>query len=178
MPWRQLGTTWTEATLTVVTAVAIYATVIAFSRLWGQRQFAASSTYDLAFIFAMGSLVGRVVLVRVSLVNALLGLFVMFSLHSIVGWLHHHVEWIHRSIQNRPVLVAAGGEPIEEGLRHANTSAYEVHEAIRLSGYGSLDDVAVVILERNGEFSVIGRDGALDPVVFDGVVGADRLDRI
>ena len=178
MPWRELGMTWTEVTLTVITAVGIYVAIIAFSRLWGQRQFASSSTYDLAFIFAMGSLVGRVVLVRTSLANAVLGLFVMFSLHSLVGWMHHHVQWVHRWIQNSPVLVAAGGEPIEEGLRHANTSAYEVHEAIRLSGYGSLDEVAVVILERNGEFSVIGQDETLDPTVFEEVVGAERLERI
>lgn len=175
MPWHELGISWVEAGLTVVTATVIYLATIAFSRLWGQRQFATSSTYDLAFIFAIGSVIGRVLLVRTSLTNALLALAVMFALHSVVGWLHHHVEWVHRLIQNQPVLLLAHGEPIPENLRRADTSAHEVDEAIRLAGFGSTQEVVAVILERNGEFSVIGQDRQVDDSVFEEVLGADRL---
>lgn len=175
MVWKELGVSWGEAGLTVLIAVVIYSAIILFSRIWGQRQFATSSTYDLAFIFAMGSLVGRVLLVRTSLANALVGLLAMFSLHSTVGWLHHHVDWIHRTIQNRPILLLAHGRVIGDNLDRANTSRYEVDEALRLEGLGSPDDAAAVILERNGDFTVIEASRALDPDVFEEVVGREHL---
>ena len=153
--WTELGMTWSEAALTVVTAVGIYAAIISFSRIFGQRQFSTSSTYDLAFTFALGSLVGRVILVRTSLLTAVVGLATMFVLHGITGWLHHNVPLIHRAIQNRPVLLVANGEVLEENLKRARTSHLEVYQQIRLAGLGRLEEVKAVILERNGQMSVI-----------------------
>ena len=80
-----LGMTWQEAAFTVVTAVVVYTTVIVLSRVLGQRQFTVSSSYDLAFIFAMGTLVGRVVLIRTSAANAVLALVTMSVLHDVIG---------------------------------------------------------------------------------------------
>lgn len=175
MPWHQLGLTWTEAGLTAVTATSVYVAIIVLSRVLGQRQFATSSTYDLAFVFALGSLIGRVILVRVSLGTALVGLVVMFTLHSAAGWLHHRVEAVHRTIQNPPILLLAHGEVIEDNLRRAHTSRYEVHEALRLEGLGAPHDAAAVLLERNGDFAVIERGRELDPEVFSEVIGREHL---
>lgn len=171
----ELGLSWAQAWLIVVTATGIYATIILLSRVFGQRQFATSSTYDLAFIFAMGSLVGRVILVRTSLLAAVLGLFTMFSLHAVTGWLHHNVRAIHLAIQNRPILVLADGEVLEDNLRRAHMSHFELYEQLRLQGLGSLEKVRAVVLERNGDLSVIKADQPVDAEVFREVVGNDRL---
>ncbi len=175
MRLEELWLSWSDAWLTVVTAAGIYVAMIVFSRLWGQRQFATSSSYDLAFVFALGSLIGRVVLVRTTLAVALLGLFTMFALHAATGWLHHHVAVIHRLVQNRPILLVAGSTVLEDNLRRAHTSELELFQQLRLAGRGSLDDVEVVILERNGAFSVIGHDEPIDAELFQEVVGRERL---
>jgi pimeloyl-ACP methyl ester carboxylesterase len=46
--WAQLRMTWSQVSLTIATAVGVYAAILALSRLFGQRQFASLSTYDLA----------------------------------------------------------------------------------------------------------------------------------
>ncbi|MDX1658079.1 MAG: DUF421 domain-containing protein [Nitriliruptorales bacterium] len=171
----ELGMTWTEAGLTIVTATAIYAAVIVFTRVFGQRQFATSSTYDLAFVFAIGSVVGRVILVRTSLVTALLGLGVMFSLHALAGWLHHNNAWLHRVMQNPPILVVAHGEMVQDGMRRAHLSDYELFQALRQHGHASLDGLAAVILERNGRLSVIHEDAPIAPEVVEEVMGREHL---
>ena len=51
---RKLGMTWEEAALTVITAIGVYVAIIVFSRLFGQRQFANVSTYDMAFTSRWG----------------------------------------------------------------------------------------------------------------------------
>lgn len=177
MPWGQLGLSWTEAGLTAITATTIYLAIILLTRLLGQRQFATSSTYDLAFIFALGSLIGRVILVRVSLGTALVGLVVMFALHGAVGWMHHRIDVVHDVIQNPPILLLAHGEVIDGNVKRARTSRYEIHEALRLRGLGSARDAAAVILERNGEFTVIEETRELAPEVFEEVVGREHLVR-
>lgn len=172
---QALGLTWTEAWLVVVTATAIYVVVVVFSRLFGPRQFASSSTYDLAFIFALGSLVGRVILVRTSLLAAVLGLATMFVLHAVTRWLQHHIPAIHHLVQNEPVLLMANGEVLEDLLAAANTSHLELYAALRLKGFNNRGDVAAAVLELNGQISVIGSADDLDPEVVSGVVGRERL---
>lgn len=172
---NQLGVSWSDAWLTVVTAAGIYATIILLSRLFGQRQFAESSTYDLAFVFAMGSLVGRVVLVRVSLLTAVVGLSTMFVLHAVTGWLHQNIHVVHRAIQNPPILVVAHGEVLEGNRRRAHISHFEIYQQLRLHGLSSLEDVGAVILERNGRLSIITADQPIDAEVVQEVIGHEQL---
>lgn len=172
---RELWLTATEAWVTVVTATVVYLAVIALSRIFGQRQLSNSSSYDMAFVFALGSLVGRVVLVRTSLAVALLGLTTMFVLHAGTGWLHHHVGWIHDLLQNDPVLLVAEGRVVDEGMRAAHVSDAELMQALRLHGRHSLDGVAAAILERSGGISVLSEPPT--DVVLDGVRFRERLAR-
>lgn len=106
---------------------------------------------------------------RVSLLNAVVALSVMFVLHAATGWMHH-IQVVHDLIQNQPVMLAAHGHILDEALRRTGTSRSEVHQAMRLKGFGSLDEVAAVVLERNGQFSVVSRSQRLD----DGVLRGDR----
>lgn len=173
--WSELGMTSEEAALTVLTATGIYAAIILFSRIFGQRQFAMSSTYDLAFTFALGSLVGRVILVRTSLLTAVVGLATMFVLHGVTGWLHHNVTAVHRAIQNNPILLVAHGQVLDHNLRRARTSRVEVYQQVRLKGVGTLGQVQAAILERNGQMSVIRVGTELDESVFTEVHDHERL---
>lgn len=171
--WSELGSTWAQLWLTVVSAVGVYLTMMVLSRLFGQRQFASSTTYDLAFTFAMGSLIGRTVLVRVSLLNAVVALCTMFILHAGATWLHHRFGIAHELMQNRPVLLVDRGQLLDDALHQTGTSV-EVFQALRLQGMGSLDDVAALVLERNGQFSVVSRSQRLDADVFAEVTGSPR----
>ncbi len=170
-----LGLTWTEAGLVVITAVGTYTVMLLLSRIFGQRQFTQATTYDLTFVFAIGSLIGRVILVRVSLGAAVLGLVVLFCLHAATGWLHHHVPAFHRLTQNRPILLAHGGEVLEAALRDAHTSHLEVYAAVRLQGLASLEDTLAVVLERSGEISVIRRGVSVQEGLWREVAGSERL---
>lgn len=161
---------WTEALLVVVTAAGIYATVILLSRLFGQRQFSVTTSYDLAFTFALGSVVGRVILVRTSLAAGVLGLATLFVLHALSGRLHHSVRAVHDLIQNRPVLLVVDGRVLDDNLRAARTSRSELYQQLRAHGHGSLEGVGAVVLERNGRMSVLDRDEARDPELFAEVV--------
>lgn len=169
--WSQLGVTWAQVWLTVVSAVGVYITIVLLSRLFGQRQFVATSTYDLAFTFAMGSLIGRTVLVRVSLAAAVIGLCTMFVLHSVTRWLHHRSAFMHRLFQNAPVLLMRDGRVLDDQLDETGTSRLELYQALRLDGCSALADVSAVVLEPNGQFSITRSSEPLDTELFSDVAG-------
>lgn len=170
-----LGISWTEAWLTVVVATVMYALIILLSRVFGPRSFATSSSYDLAFVFALGSLIGRVILVRTSMAVAAVGLLTLFVLHRVTGWMHHSFTPVHDLMQNAPILVAVEGRILDEQLAPAQLSRAEIHQGVRLKGFGSLAEVRAVVLEPNGEFSVLGAGRDLHPDVYGEVRGSERL---
>lgn len=171
----ELGLSLRQASLVVIAAVVIYVAMVVLSRIFGQRQFLQTSTYDLAFAFALGTLVGRVILVRTTLLAGVLGLVTMFSLHAGMAWLHHHSSAFHRLVQNRPVLLAAHGHVLEDNLRRSQTSHVELYRLLRLQGHGSLEGIAAAILEPSGQLSVLADDEPLDAQMVEEVVGVERL---
>lgn len=46
---------------------------------------------------------------------------------------------------------------LREAMKRQRVSAEEVHAAVRSAGVASLDDVAELVLETDGSFSVITR---------------------
>ena len=109
-----------------------------------------------------------------SLLNAVIALCTMFLLHAGVTWLHHNVRVVHDAVQNRPVLLVADGLVLDDALRRTGTSRTEVFQAVRLHGMASLDEVGALVLERSGEFSVVGRSTQRSPEVFSEVVDTRR----
>ena len=171
----ELGLTWQEAGLVVLTALAIYVVTLVAARVFGQRQFATLSSHDLVFVFALGSIIGRVVLVRTSLLAAVLGLATMFSVHAVMSLLHHRLAAVHRAIQNSPVLVLAHGSPLDDQLRRAHLSEVELRQALREQGQASYRDLQAVILEPGGRLSCISAGADIAPEFLWEVDGASRL---
>lgn len=171
---HELGLTWQEGALVLLAGLGIYATVIAYTRLAGQRSIGTFSTFDFAVTVAMGALIGRVVLVRTTLAAGALGLAVLFLTQRLVAFVRHRYDW-GAMIDNRPVLLVSDGRLLEDELRAAHVSFEEIAERLRLEGLGGVEQAACVVLERNGELSVVPRDVDLDPELFTTVQGRERL---
>ena len=171
----RFGMPWSDVWVAVVTAACVYVLVVALSRVFGQRQFSRLTAYDLPFVFALGSLVGRVILIRTTLAAAAVGIATMFVLHAGSAWLHHHVPFVHRLTENRPILLISGGRILPDNVRRAGTSELEIHEKLRLAGVGSVDDVEAAIIERTGDISILRVGDRLDVELFDDVVGHERI---
>lgn len=107
----QLGLSWTELWFALLTAVG--ATMIALSRLYGQRQFSTSSSCDPRVHVQSGVGDRSRGLVRTSRSVAVAGLVTLFCLHTMTGWLHEQSTIAHRAVQNRPVVLFASGRIVE-----------------------------------------------------------------
>lgn len=172
--WR--GTSWTQAGVVALSAVCIYAAIIATVRVIGLRAFAKISAFDAATTVAIGAIFASVTITSTSLTSGLVGLVVIFALQKLlaIGRLRGHVN---RWVDNQPRLLMLEGEFIEDGLRDCEITRHDVVAKLRLQGVTSFDEVAAVVLETTGEMSVLTSQhgfASIDPRLFDNVAGVEQ----
>lgn len=172
----ELGISWQEAGLVVVTALAIYGVTLVGARVLGQRQFASLSTHDLVFVFALGSIIGRTVLVRTSLAGAVIGLTTMFAAHTTMSRLYRSRPRAYAAIQNPPILLVADGQLLPDQLRRARLAPFELRQLLRQQGHGAYEGLRAVVLEPTGGLSVVPSGAPVSTEFLTEVAGADLLE--
>jgi uncharacterized membrane protein YcaP (DUF421 family) len=77
-------------------------------------------------------------------------------------------------VKAEPVLVLDDGRLGHDALVRERLTPGEVHQAVRSTGTGALEDVAAVVLETDGTLSVISADalGSASALVDVGGTGA------
>ena len=165
---------WALAAWTVGSAFSIYVLLVIFSRLIGPRAFSQMTAFDFAVTVALGAIVGSTAAGAVGLPVGLLGLAALFVFRAVVASLRRH--GLDRFVDNRPILLMRDGRFVDDNLRLAKVTRDDVHEGLRLAGIASIEQVGAVIIERNGELSVLrGAHADLDPQLMQNVVGTEPL---
>lgn len=163
---------WAFAAWTVVSAFSIYVLLVLFSRLIGPRAFSQMTAFDFAVTVALGAIVGSTAAGAVGLPAGLLGLAVLFVVRAVVASLRRH--GLDRVVDNRPILLMRDGRFLDDNLTLAKVTREDVHEGLRLAGVTRLEQAAAVIIERNGELSVLrGVHADVDSHLMRNVVGTD-----
>lgn len=149
---------WSDIARIVVAAVAAYALLVAVLRLSGKRTLAKLNAFDLVVTVALGSTLATVVLSSdVALAEGGLALALLVVLQFVVAWTATRSALVRRFTKSEPTVVLRDGRLLEQRMRTQRVTPQEVCQAIRSSGSGGLEDVAAVVLETDGTFSVISR---------------------
>ncbi|MGE5764061.1 MAG: DUF421 domain-containing protein [Mycobacterium leprae] len=151
----ELGITWARAASVVITAVVIYLALVIYVRAVGQRSLASMSSFDFGVAVALGAVIGHtVLLLQPTLLTGLVAMTVLFATQAAFGALRTHRR-VDRLLNRPPVLLMAGRTPLMENMRRSHVTEDELRQRIRLAGLASLDHVLAVVLERNGQVSVL-----------------------
>jgi uncharacterized membrane protein YcaP (DUF421 family) len=169
-----MATTWTQVWLVVASTVAIFASVITFTRIAGLRSFSKMSAFDLASTVAVGSLMATVAITQASLLNGVVGLGTIYVVQIAVALLRRRTA-IEKLVDNDPVLLMAGDRLLDDNLRHARMTKRDVWAKLREANVTRYDQILAVVLETTGDVSVLHGSGPLEPGLLDGVKDAERL---
>ncbi|MEL6554999.1 MAG: YetF domain-containing protein, partial [Cyanobacteria bacterium J06621_11] len=82
-----------------------------------------------------------------------IGLLVGFQF--IITWLSVRTQAIQKLVKAEPTLLLFKGRMLEAVLKDSRVAKGEILAAIRMSGAASTEEVDAVVLETNGNFSVI-----------------------
>ena len=155
--------TWSDLLRVGATAVLAYAAIVVILRVAGKRSLAKFNIFGFAVTVAFGSTLATVLLnPDVTVAEGALAFVMLAGLQWLVAFLSLRMQWFEKLVRSSPQLLLRDGEFLDRPMRRERVTRGEVEAAIRGSGIGSVADVAAVVLETNGDLSVIGRDRAGD----------------
>ena len=154
-----------------ITAVIVYVVVVVLLRIAGKRTLADMNAFDFVVNVALGSILATTIVSgSTPLLEGVTALVVLVALQSLIAYLAVRFKTVSAAIKSEPTLVVHRGVMLPAALREARLTEADVLQAVRSAGEASLGSVHAVVLESNGELSVIGSapptsgGGAMQPV--------------
>ncbi len=133
-----------------------YVWLIAILRITGKRTLAQLNAFDFIVTVALGSTLATIPLTSsVALAEGALALALLAFLQLVAAWVSVHVSWTQRFLTSQPKLLLLNGCPIHAALTSERISEQSLRQAVRATGVGGLESVAAVVLETNGQLSVV-----------------------
>ena len=153
---------WSVLGRTLLIGVLAYVSLVFMLRVSGKRTLAKMNAFDLVVTVAIGSTLATIVLSKsVALAEGLLALALLIGMQFAISWSSTRMPWLRRVVTGEPRLLLRDGVMLDDALRDARVTREEVRAAVRSAGIGALGEVAAVVLETDGSFSVIaGQPGA------------------
>ena len=157
----------------VLSTVLVYAAVVVLLRISGKRTLAKMNAFDLIVTIALGSCVASVAITKtVKLMDGLAGILTLVALQYLIAWLSVRSETVQNLVKSEPRLLFHRGQYLTDALRRERVTESEVRSAARTQGHLSMREVAAVVLETDGTFSVMSKpDGNLEATAMKGVLG-------
>ena len=164
---------WESIGRIVVLASGAYVLLVAALRVSGSQALAKMSAYDLVITIALGSIVATVPLgMGVTLADGLAVIATYLGLQALMRKSLKRSTRLRDAIKNPPRLVVWDGALLPEEMQAVDVTDAEIRAAIRKSGHPALADVQAVVLENDGQWSVIGRTAGQEFTALRGVHGA------
>ena len=166
---------WAGLLRVLVVGALAYAALVLLLRVSGKRTLSKMNAFDLVVTVALGSTLATVLLSRdVALAEGVLAFVLLIFLQFATAWSSVRSERFQALVKAEPRLLLHRGQLLSGPLRRERVSEEEVRAAVRAQGFASLQEVAAVVLETDGSFSVLRRaeDGGASTLA--NVAGAAR----
>jgi uncharacterized membrane protein YcaP (DUF421 family) len=149
---------WEPILRTAVIAILAYPAMLLMVRISGHRTLAQLNAFDLIVTVALGSTLASVITTRdVALAQGLLAFLLLILMQYALAWSARSSSKLERYLNGEPVLLFCRGSLLSKAMNRARITEEEIKSALRSEGKASLDDVEAVILETNGNLSVVAK---------------------
>ncbi|MDK2990236.1 MAG: hypothetical protein PWR16_1765 [Methanoculleus sp.] len=140
----------------LIIGIFAYVALVIILRISGKRTLSAMNAFDFIVTVALGSTLASVITSRdVSLAEGVLALGLLVGLQYIVSWFSVRSERVQKAVKSEPRLLFHAGEFLHDAMRRERIAESEIRQALRSEGIGSLESVRSIVLETNGNLSVI-----------------------
>lgn len=147
---------WYGLLRVLIVGVCAYLALVGMVRIAGKRSLAKMTAFDLVVTVALGSTLSTVILSRdVALVEGLFAMALLLGLQTLVAWLSSRHKQINQLTKSTPAVLYARGTFDMQAMLAERITRDDVMAAVRRQGITSLAEVEQVVLESNGELSVL-----------------------
>jgi uncharacterized membrane protein YcaP (DUF421 family) len=148
--------TWMGLLRVLIVGTLAYVALVALLRTSGKRTLSKMNAFDLVVTVALGSTLATVLLTNdIALLEGLTAFVLLVGLQFMITWLSVRSSTVSSLVKSEPTLLVREGRFLKAAMRRERVVEEEILAAVREHGKGSLEEVAAVVLETDGSFSVL-----------------------
>ena len=143
----------------IFSSVAVYFFIILAIRLFGKKELAQLSVYDLVFILLISNAVQNAMVGPDStLLGGLIAAASLFVVNYILKKMQFRFPKFGKAIQGEAIMLVFNGKILSSHLKNAGITEDELMEVIREHSVASVSEVDLAVLEVDGNISVLSTD--------------------
>ncbi len=147
---------WGKVVHTLLVGTLSYFGLIVWLRVSGKRTLSKWNSFDFVVTVALGSILASAILSESTpFAQAMVGIGLLVLFQFLLTWLSVRTKIIQQIIKAEPTLLVFKGNFLDDVLKDKRVAKGEVLAAIRVKGYSCVEEIGAIILETNGNFSVI-----------------------
>ncbi|MCW1886025.1 DUF421 domain-containing protein [Luteolibacter flavescens] len=151
---------WQGLRNTLVCATAGYLSLFAFIRISGKRTLAKLNAFDFVVAVTLGSTLSSMILAKVPIAEGLLAVAVIIALQFVLAKAALESPRLEKVINSRPSLLFYEGSFMEDAMQREVITKEEILAAVRSFRVSDLAEVQAVVMELNGDLTVVRRGGS------------------
>ncbi len=147
---------WNSVLRTLLIGILAYAGLIILLRASGKRTLSKMNAFDFIVTIALGSTLATVLLSKdVALTDGLLAFALLIFLQFAITWLSVRSKSFSSLIKAEPRMLLYQGNFLKDAMRKERVTKEEILAALREKGISDATGVEAVVLETEGNLSVI-----------------------
>lgn len=147
---------WQGIVRIVIVGFLAYVTLVFFLRLSGKRTLAKLNAFDFVVTVALGSTLASILLQKsIPLADGAAALLLLIGMQYLVTFTSVRWPTFAKAVRSEPTLLIHKGEFCERAMRRERVTHDEARSVLRASGGHEVNDVQSLILESDGELSVV-----------------------
>lgn len=145
---------------TLIVGLCAYVLLVGVLRITGKRTLSKMNAFDLVVTVALGSTLATISLSKdVALAEGVAAFLLLAGAQYAVTWTSVRSRRFRRWIKAEPTALLRDGRLLPAALRAERLTPDEVHAAVRGAGHADLEEIELVMLETDGNISVVPRRG-------------------
>lgn len=154
---------WNSIAQIVITGVVCFIGLIVFLRVAGKRTLTKMNAFDFIMTFTIGSTLATTITSDDTTVSeGLSALAIIIFVQYAIAWLEVRSNWFQKLVKANPSVLFYDGDFRQEVMRKERITKVEVMAAMRYSGMHDPSQVKLVLMETDGQLSVIPKDEGID----------------
>lgn len=148
--------TWYDLLRVVIVGSVGYMCLILCLRISGKRTLSKMNMFDFVVTVALGSTFASLILSKdVALAEGIVAFSLLIGLQYLVAWLSVRSHRFRKFVKGEPTLLFYQGRYLHDTMRAERIAMEEVRFAVRAQGLSDMRQVAAIVLETDGTFTVV-----------------------
>jgi len=146
---------WESLWHVALCAAISYITLFIFIRISGKRTLAKLNAFDFVVTVSLGSTLSWMMLAQITIAEGCVALLVIILQQFLLAYVARKSHKMEKIINSSPTLLFYNGQFLKNAMDKEVITKEEIYAEIRKYRLEYLDDVRAVVMELNGEITVI-----------------------